>query len=194
MRSARIAPALVAVALLGAGCGSEEPAASPPAETEAAGTALGGTALGGTAGTAVGGTATAAPPKCESVGNSNIADRTVQVRLDEWTITPAPATSEAGRIHFELGNVGEDPHELVIVKTDDPDALPTGSDGAVEQERLPDGAFIGEVEPFPAGGTCRGTFDLKPGRYALFCNIVETENGTVESHYREGMRAPFTVT
>jgi hypothetical protein len=36
-------------------------------------------------------------------------------------------------------------------------------------------------------------FDLKPGKYALICNLVEIEQGKLESHYQEGMRAAITV-
>lgn len=32
------------------------------------------------------------------------------------------------------------------------------------------------------------TLDLEPGSYVLLCNIIETENGQTEGHYRMGMR------
>ena len=56
------------------------------------------------------------------------------------------------------------------------------------------GALVGEIEPFPAKQRCTGTFQLAAGRYALFCNILETEaDGTKENHYANGMRTAFEV-
>jgi len=53
---------------------------------------------------------------------------------------------------------------------------------------------VGEIEPFPAKQHCTGTFQLAAGRYALFCNILETEaDGTRENHYANGMRSAFEV-
>ena len=36
-------------------------------------------------------------------------------------------------------------------------------------------------------------FKLAPGRYILFCNIVEIEEGEWESHFNEGMRTVLIV-
>jgi hypothetical protein len=84
-------------------------------------------------------------------------------------------------------------HELVVVAAGSADEL-TVVDGQVDEEALPEGAFVGEVEGFPSGETCDGTFDLAAGDYVLFCNIVETEaDGTIESHYEEGMVTEFSV-
>jgi hypothetical protein len=39
------------------------------------------------------------------------------------------------------------------------------------------------------------SFDLAPGKYVLICNIVQTEpDGSIEAHYKVGMRTAFTVT
>jgi hypothetical protein len=56
-----------------------------------------------------------------------------------------------------------------------------------------EGEFVGEVEAFPAGGECAGTFDLEPGRYVLFCNLVHEEEEGVENHFQEGMATEFVV-
>lgn len=68
------------------------------------------------------------------------------------------------------GNIGgDDAHELVIVRGDDPDSLPV-ADGKVAEDELPDGDYI------------------------FFCNLVEEESdGTIESHFEEGMRTVVTV-
>jgi hypothetical protein len=109
-------------------------------------------------------------------------------------VVPARADVPAGTVTFDAGNTGAEAHELVVVRADDPAALPLAADGTVDEEKLPEGAFVGEVEPFPAKQHCTGTFELAAGSYALFCNILETEaDGSKENHYANGMRARFEV-
>ena len=128
------------------------------------------------------------------VGDPTAADNTVGVTLDEFTITVGASGAAPGTIAFQAENEGEEPHEIVIAKHDgDPGDLPTDADGAVDEAQLPDGALIGEIEGFPAGETCAGAFDLEAGSYALFCNIVEEEDGATEAHYAEGMHTTFEV-
>ncbi len=119
---------------------------------------------------------------------------TVEVTLQEWSVIPAEESAPAGEVTFEVENVGpNDPHELVVVKTDlAADALPT-TEGKVDEEG--EGIeFIGEIEEFPVGETQSQAFDLEPGNYVLFCNIVEEEEGgEIESHYEMGMRTGFTA-
>ncbi len=118
--------------------------------------------------------------------------RQVDVTLKEWEIAPSQNTIPAGDIYFLTENVGpDDPHELVIIKSDlPPDALPT-VDGLVQEDHV---EFIGEVERFATKSTASGLFNLDPGNYILICNLVEIEDGKLESHYELGMRTPFTVT
>jgi hypothetical protein len=109
-------------------------------------------------------------------------------------VLPARADVPAGTITFDASNIGTDAHELVVVRADDPAKLPLAADGTVDEDKLPEGAFVGEIEPFPARQHCTGTFQLAAGRYALFCNILETEaDGTKENHYANGMRSAFEV-
>jgi hypothetical protein len=116
------------------------------------------------------------------------------VTLSEWTVDPSPSSVTAGKTDFRAVNRGTEVHELVIVKGDQPAALPV-KDGAVDEDALPKGAFIGEIEDVPAGDVCVGTFELAAGPYVLFCNIVEKEpNGELESHYQNGMRTALAVT
>jgi uncharacterized cupredoxin-like copper-binding protein len=118
---------------------------------------------------------------------------TVPVTLQEWSVQPAKPSVSAGKVTFDVKNEGpDDPHELVVIKTDlAPDQLPTDADGKVDEV----GAgieFIGEIEEFDPGQSESATFELKAGKYVFICNIVETEaDGTKEAHYKLGMRAPF---
>jgi hypothetical protein len=115
----------------------------------------------------------------------------VSVTLTEWSVTAGPATAAAGTVGFAALNGGVEPHELVVVKGTD---IPVDADGALDEAALPEGALIGEIEPFPAGLSCGIAFELSPGPYTLLCNIVEMEDGVVEAHYNLGMTTGFTVT
>lgn len=169
----------------GSGSGSMSGSASGTSESEAS-------ASGSSSGSA---SASGVAAECEPVRDVSTADTTIDVALTEWAIAPVPAEAAAGTIGFVASTEqAAEPHELVIVKGDDPQGLPTDEDGAVDESQLEDGALIGEIEVFPAGTTCEGAFDLPAGDYVLFCNIVETEDdGTVEAHYAEGMTTAFTV-
>lgn len=119
----------------------------------------------------------------------------VDVTLGEFTVEPDPASAGAGEIEFVGDNQGGELHELVVVKAADAAALPVDADGAVVEDELPEGAFIGEIEDIEAQSSKSVTFDLEAGDYVLFCNITEEEadTGEIESHFAEGMHASFVV-
>lgn len=135
-------------------------------------------------------TASEAGAACEPVGDGS--GTKVSVTLDEWAVVPSPSAVPADRVTFAVENKGDEPHELVVVKAASPEELSV-VDGKVDEGALPAGAFIGEVEAFPAGGTCEGTFELAAGHYVLFCNLVEKHEGESESHFQQGMVATFEV-
>jgi hypothetical protein len=171
-------------------------AATGTASATATGVGTGTKAATGT-GTATGtatGPATGSAVACEPVGDPQKAKTRVRVVLDEWSIEVEPGEVAAGAIAFEAENLGEEPHELVIVKGESVDDLPV-EEGKVDESKLPQGAFVGEIEAFPAGEMCTGVFDLEPGSYILFCNIVEEGEGASgrESHFEEGMLTTFKV-
>lgn len=127
---------------------------------------------------------------CEPVGDGK--GTKVEVTLDEWKIEPKTTSVQAGKVTFDVRNDGEELHELVVVRAASAKDLKV-VDGKVDEEALPAGAFIGEVEAFPAGQSCEGTFELAKGTYQLFCNIVEQHEGQQESHVNEGMITAFEV-
>ena len=119
----------------------------------------------------------------------------LDVSLFEWEVEPSATSVSAGEVTFNATNDGGEAHELVIVKGVAPADLPVDADGKVIEDDLPDGAFIGEIEEFDAGTTESATFDLEAGTYTIFCNITEEESdGSVESHYQNGMVATIEVT
>lgn len=209
----RLVPAIVgiaAVAVLGLGAcsndddGADVRASGPGAEGCASGSASGAasgseaSASGASASECASGPGSAsgseAAAECQAIdGTAGVADAdtTVAATLDEFSITVDPATAPAGAIGFVTENAGEEPHELVIASGVPADI--TVVDGAPDEEAL-GGAVIGEIEAFPGGETCEGTYELAAGDYVLFCALVEEhEDGTVESHYEEGMVTTFTV-
>jgi hypothetical protein len=181
----RVAGLAIGLALLLAGCGSDD--GSGVRNGQAASASGGGSASGS-------GTASGQAAACKPVGDAGSSEATIAVELKEWSVLPARADVPAGTVTFDANNTGAEAHELVVVRADDPAGLPLAADGTVDEDKLPEGAFVGEIEPFPAKQHCTGTFQLAAGRYALFCNILETEaDGTKENHYANGMRTRFEV-
>jgi hypothetical protein len=140
------------------------------------------------------GSGSAVDAECDAVGDKDDASATVDVKLDEFTITLDTRIVAAGKVHFALTNAGEEPHEFVVIRGVAADKLPLDDDGALDESKLADGALIGEVEPFPGGETCDGTFELAAGDYTLVCNIVEDHDGETMAHLEKGMVTTLTVT
>lgn len=126
--------------------------------------------------------------------NSSSGGDEIDVSLSEWDVETSGSAS-AGSVTFAATNDGGEAHEMVIVRADSPDDLPVDTDGAVIEDDLPEGAFIDEVEELEPGDSGSVTVDgLAAGTYVIFCNITETEDdGTVESHFQEGMRTTISI-
>ena len=144
-------------------------------------------------------TSSAAPSDAPSATVTSAAPSqatTVSVALQEFAIVPSVASAPAGKVTFVAKNTGpDDVHEMVVLRTDlDPAALPVDNDGKADEEG--DGiTSIGETGDVAVGATKDVAFDLAPGKYVLICNIVQTEpDGSIEAHYKVGMRTAFTVT
>jgi hypothetical protein len=200
LRARAVAVAALALVVGVAACSSDDDGASVRSvdgESASASSGSGsstGSGSGSASGSASGvsGSGSAIAGECEPVGELSTAATRVNVTLDEWVIEPDASTAPAGAIGFVLENKGEDPHELVVVKGVSPADLPLKADGSLDEDLLPAGALIGEVEAFPAGTSCNGVFDLAPGEYTLVCNVFEESEH--ESHLKEGMVTTFTVT
>lgn len=96
------------------------------------------------------------------------------------------ATVPAGEITFNAINSSKDlEHEMVIAILADPDkGLPyKESTGRVDENKP--GMNIGEIAELEPGESASLTVTLKPGTYALYCNVP--------GHYASGMWTILTV-
>jgi len=123
------------------------------------------------------------------------AESAVTVNLTEYIVAPKPTSVPAGRVTFHAKNIGTEDHQLYVLRTNlQPEALPTKADGSADEA----GAgveLIDEIESFARNTDETLTTSLAPGSYVLICNVVKTNaDGTVISHYHEGMHAAFAVT
>lgn len=187
MRKFPMIAAVLSAGLLLAACGGGDDGSG----VRTIGDGSSGSATGSASGSA--GASGSGEARCEPVGDLAEATARVNVSLDEWAIDAGEGAVPAGDVGFVVENVGEEPHELVVIEGVGPTELPTDDDGALIEDDLPDGALVGEVEAFPAGETCDGVFALDPGEYTLVCNLTEVEDGEVESHLAEGMVTTLTV-
>ena len=107
----------------------------------------------------------------------------VTIGMGEYFFKPKDVTVSAGKVAITAPNNGKVEHELVLLKTNvDPAKLKTEKDGEVDEEAYSGPGEIPDVEP---GETGKTTLDLKPGKYAMICNVP--------GHYKAGMYGLVTV-
>jgi uncharacterized cupredoxin-like copper-binding protein len=103
----------------------------------------------------------------------------VGVSLREFSVNPTASTAAAGKVTFHVRNGGNITHEFVVVKT------PKPADQLLKGARADESGNVGETGDLKAGASKTLTLNLKPGHYALICNLP--------GHYRAGQHADFTV-
>lgn len=166
---------VVVVGLGLAGCGGDDSGEIRNLAESESGTGPGATTSSTTA---------PAAAACTVEGGLSTQGKDLIVTLDEYTVEAAAGTVAPGIVSFIAENIGAEAHELVIVRTDDPETLPTGeAGGGLDEDRLPEGAIVGEIEAFAPGQLCRGNFALPAGTYALICR----------EHLGEGMVTVLSV-
>ena len=101
-----------------------------------------------------------------------------------------PTSVGTGEITFKVKNNGTFTHELVVVQATDAADLPTKANGEVNEDAIPAGKAMGEVEDVNPDSTKTFKLTLPAGKYVLFCNSVDG----AKVHFKEGMYADFTVT
>jgi hypothetical protein len=119
----------------------------------------------------------------------------VGVSVREYLVIVEHSPLPAGKVTFRVRNRGPKfAHEFVIAKTAlRPDKLPTKADGSVNEDAS-GLQVLSEIEKFPPEETRDKTLTLSPGRYVLFCNLVETQGNETLVHYKLGMRIGLAIT
>jgi uncharacterized cupredoxin-like copper-binding protein len=107
----------------------------------------------------------------------------VRVVERDFHISVVHGRLTAGTVVFRVTNRGPDEHEFIVVRADQ--GLPLRPDGITLDEDALEKSIVGAIEPAPAGKTNILRLSLKPGRYALVCNMF--------GHYMGGMHAPLVV-
>jgi uncharacterized cupredoxin-like copper-binding protein len=107
----------------------------------------------------------------------------VTIKMGEYFFKPRQSTVPAGKVVITAPNNGKVEHELVLLKTNvDPAKLKTEKDGEVQEDAY---SGPGEIPDVEAGETGKTTLNLKPGTYAMICNVP--------GHYKAGMYGRVTV-
>jgi uncharacterized cupredoxin-like copper-binding protein len=109
-----------------------------------------------------------------------VAARRVSVNLREYTVAPSAAVGRAGRVTFAVRNAGTIPHEFVVIRTDK-----AASSLPFKGGRADEAGNVGETGDLQPGQAKTVTLPLKPGHYALICNLP--------GHYTAGQHADFRV-
>lgn len=117
----------------------------------------------------------------------------LDVVLSEFVVEPERDSVDAGEITFAVDNQGSETHEFLVVRADSDEDLPVDEDGAFDEDSFDEGSLIGEAEDIEAGSSAELELDLDPGSYVLLCNLVEEDDGEMESHFAEGMHVVLTV-
>jgi uncharacterized cupredoxin-like copper-binding protein len=111
--------------------------------------------------------------------NGDMTKAVMGVDIDKKTVV-------AGKVTFEVTNVSREViHELIVSPIKNAsETLPYLNDeNRVDEDH---GSHLGEVSELEPGQSGSLTVTLKPGSYALFCNIPQ--------HYMDGMWTLLTVT
>ena len=103
----------------------------------------------------------------------------VGVGLREFVVDTTTNTAAAGKVTFNVHNTGNVTHEFVVLRT----AKPAGS--LLKGARADESGNVGETGDLKAGASKKLTLNLKPGHYALICNLP--------GHYNSGQHTDFTV-
>ena len=123
-----------------------------------------------------------AASKPAATGGAAAAGATpVDAQLGEMYIKLDTRSVPAGKVRFHVANIGKVMHEMVVIRTNTPAGrLPTNSAGEASEK-----GAAGEVSDLGPGRDEFLTLNLKPGHYALICNLP--------GHYKGGMFTNFTV-
>ena len=114
-----------------------------------------------------------------STGAAVTTNPVVAVQVDAFSVFPATQGAVKGKIRFIVTNTGTIEHEFVVLKT----AKPAGN--LLKGKEADEAGNVGEIGGIPPGQAKTLNLTLKPGHYALICNLP--------GHYAAGQFADFYV-
>jgi uncharacterized cupredoxin-like copper-binding protein len=103
----------------------------------------------------------------------------IAVALKEYSVGLSTSVGRAGRVTFAVRNDGTMTHEFVVLRTPKPAA------DLLKGNRADEAGNVGETGDMRPGAVKMLHLRLKPGHYALICNLP--------GHYMAGQHADFTV-
>jgi uncharacterized cupredoxin-like copper-binding protein len=103
----------------------------------------------------------------------------VNVGLKEFSVNPSVRQAAGGQVKFSVRNAGTVPHELVVLRTS------KGAGSLLKGARADEAGNVGETGDLAPGKSKTIALNLKPGHYALICNLP--------GHYRAGQHVDFKV-
>jgi uncharacterized cupredoxin-like copper-binding protein len=123
--------------------------------------------------------AAAAPVPAAPTAAPVVPARRIAVALKEYSVSPTSTTGRAGRVTFNVRNAGAITHEFVVLRTAKPAA------DLLKGARADESGNVGETGDLQPGQAKTISLKLKPGHYALICNLP--------GHYAAGQHTDFTV-
>jgi hypothetical protein len=131
-------------------------------------------------------------PQMASIPSGTTA---VDVEMDEFAFKLDQSKLAGGNVAFNADNVGEQPHELVLIKAPASFGLSQLLAMDPNAEPPPGVEFLAGIGPVEAGDESRLVFTEKlSGHYMLVCflpDITQGEEGP--PHYTKGMAVEFTI-
>jgi uncharacterized cupredoxin-like copper-binding protein len=115
-----------------------------------------------------------------AAGNAVVRGGRVTVAMRDFKFQPTQLEAVAGKLRVTAKDVGDEPHEFVVIRTNRaPNSLPTKGGQASEA------GAVGEIQEQSPGRTASHVFSLRRGRYVFICNVP--------GHYASGMYGRLTV-
>ena len=106
--------------------------------------------------------------------------------LSEFSIKLSSPTFAAGKVTITAENAGAEEHEVVLVRAASVGDLPTKSDGSVDEDKIAEIDKLGELDHLQPRQKKSAVFDLKPGTYIAFCNLIDSMNPTMMASRNTG--------
>jgi uncharacterized cupredoxin-like copper-binding protein len=111
----------------------------------------------------------------------------IKVVTSDFKLATSVEKVHAGLVTFRVHNLGASTHEFVVDRTNlRADALPLRANGISANEDAKQLHAVGEIGDIRLDTTRELTVSLKPGHYAMYCNL--------SGHYRGGMYADIEAT